>query len=85
VNGTWKSGAEWTPGGAACIDTFRYNPNNQTSGYVSAHCPERKTGGFACFGSGSSFFTSTGFATPLAERSLVREEFDQQYVRSSYY
>jgi hypothetical protein len=82
VSSTWKSGAEWTPDGSVCIDTFRYNPNNQASAYVSAHCPERKSASFACFGSGSTFFTSAGFSTALEVRSLVREEFDQQYVRN---
>jgi hypothetical protein len=82
VSSNWKSGAEWTPNGAACIDTFRYDPDKQTSTYVSERCPERESTSFACFSGTSSFFSTVGFDASLDARSLVREEFDQLYVRT---
>ncbi|WP_235879913.1 ADYC domain-containing protein [Polyangium aurulentum] len=85
VIGNWKNEAEWSPNGMVCVDTFRYDPDGKTTAYVDAHCPERNGGHFQCFGNNSSFFTNAGFSTPINERSLVREEFDQQYVRSSLY
>ncbi|WP_156338869.1 ADYC domain-containing protein [Chondromyces crocatus] len=70
----WASEAEWGAEGALCIATTRHE-SQAASDYVDAHCRERKTAAFSCFGSMSTFGAAMGFTTPLSERSLLRNEF----------
>ncbi len=74
----WRRDAEWSPDGAVCIENFRYGFDGQTSAYVDARCPDRYSASFSCFGGGSTFFTANGYATPLPERSLIRNQFKQK-------
>ncbi|WP_437722802.1 ADYC domain-containing protein [Sorangium sp. So ce861] len=67
--------AEWTVDGAACIRHTRWRGvvGNPDRDYVMAHCPERWAGADpSCGGAGSTFHKESGFATPLAERRLLR-------------
>ena len=80
VSGDWRMDAEWTPEGAVCIQGLRYDVGGVGTAYINAHCPERWTTSFPCFGSTSTFFTATGYATPLPSRSLVRNEFNFTYA-----
>ncbi|WP_437588271.1 ADYC domain-containing protein [Sorangium sp. So ce1000] len=68
--------AEWTVGGAACVKHTRWKGlggSNPDRDYILAHCPERWAGGdSSCGGSGSTFDTANGFATPLGQRRLLR-------------
>jgi len=80
VGNDWKLEAEWTSEGSACIKDLRYNPHSETSEYIDAHCPERKDAAFSCFGSNSTFFSAYGYSTPLPQRSLIRVEYDYDFV-----
>jgi hypothetical protein len=72
---TWSLEAEWSPGGAVCVDQTRW-PTIQGSGvavktYIQDRCPSAwQTPG--CAGAGSTFFTANGFDVPLATRALLR-------------
>lgn len=79
----WAQGAEWSPEGAVCIDELRYDPGGTVASYVAAHCPERQSAAFGCFSGQSTFFTESGYATPLAGRSLLRNEHDEEYLAAS--
>ncbi|WP_437721979.1 ADYC domain-containing protein [Sorangium sp. So ce861] len=76
----WAKNAEWSPEGAVCIDTLRYDPDGATSAYIAAHCPERQSASFSCFGAQSTFFTENGTSVSVEERSLLRNEHDAAYV-----
>ena len=80
---TWLEDAEWSAGGAVCIENFRYDPNGDTTDYIDTNCPERVNGSFSCFGASSTFFTQHGFNTPMASRSVIRNEFDYDYVQNN--
>jgi len=77
---SWLEDAEWSATGAVCIENFRYNPNDEASNYVLANCPSRINGSFICFGSTSTFFTQYGYTEDMSTRSLIRNEFDYEYV-----
>jgi hypothetical protein len=80
---SWLEDAEWSADGAACIANFRYDPNGDTTDYIDLNCPERVNGSFSCFGASSTFFTQHGYNTPMASRSLIRNEFDYDYVQQN--
>jgi hypothetical protein len=75
TTGQWVSEAEWSPDGAVCIDGYRFH-EEAAQGYVELRCPERVDASFACFGGQSTFDTKFGYATPLDERSLLRNEYE---------
>ena len=72
----WTKDAEWSAEGAECIANLRHDEGGETTAYINAHCPERWAAPFSCFSNSSTFFTSTGYATPLTSRSLIRNQFD---------
>ncbi len=80
VGDDWKLEAEWTSEGAVCINELRYDPDSATSDYVAERCPGRLSASFSCFGDDSTFFTAYGYTTPLPQRSVLRMEFDYDYV-----
>jgi hypothetical protein len=80
ADGNWKRDAEWSPDGAVCIKSFRYN--NGASDYVDAFCPEKRSASFECFGKASTFFTASGFDVAPEERSLLRNEFLHDYTKN---
>lgn len=70
----WTDEAEWSPKGAACIQQVRWS--GAAEAYVANHCPERWVSDvFDCFSSESSFYTNAGYSTPIAQRSLLRNQF----------
>ncbi|UQA59432.1 ADYC domain-containing protein [Polyangium aurulentum] len=73
--GQWVSEAEWSPGGAICIDGYRFH-EEAAKGYVELRCPERIDASFACFGGQSTFDPKYGYPIPLDERSVLRNEYD---------
>jgi hypothetical protein len=78
---TWSLEAEWSPGGAVCVDQTRW-PTIEGSGvavqtYIQDHCPSAWQAP-GCGGAGSTFFTANGFNVPLATRSLLRTRIDAQ-------
>jgi hypothetical protein len=76
----WAQDAEWSAEGAVCIQNLRVDPDGAASSYVATHCPERQTATFACFGEQSTFFAENSSATPIEQRSLLRNQFDAVYV-----
>jgi hypothetical protein len=77
---TWSLEAEWSPDGAVCVDETRWaklTDGSDVATYVRNHCSGRwQTPG--CGGTGSTFFTANGFATPLDQRSLLRDRIPDQ-------
>jgi hypothetical protein len=76
----WRLEAEWSPGGAVCVEETRWptieGSGVSVQGYIQQHCPSRwQTPG--CGGPGSTFFTANGFDVPLDIRSLVRNRNNQ--------
>lgn len=63
----WTNEAEWTPNGAKSIQQVRWSGTAET--YIDAHCSERWAA------SGSNDVSGKGFETPMAERSLLRNQF----------
>jgi hypothetical protein len=76
ANGAWLPDAEWSPEGAVCAEHLRTVPGKTTK-YINEHCPERWEASFSCFSGNSTFFPEHGKATPLSERSLIRNEFSR--------
>ena len=79
---TWGLEAEWSPGGAVCVDQTRW-PTIGDEGvvnvqsYIQDHCASAWQAP-GCGGPGSTFFTSNGFDVPLTTRSLLRTRVDSQ-------
>lgn len=70
----WTHEAEWSPNGAVCTRQVRWSGTAEN--YISRHCPERwASSSFDCFGQHSTFFTAPGYDTPIATRSLFRNQF----------
>jgi hypothetical protein len=71
---SWRLEAEWSEGGAVCVDAARWAtlPDGQgVPAYVQQHCPDRwSTSG--CAGAASTFPASNGFAVDLTTRALLR-------------
>jgi hypothetical protein len=76
----WRLDAEWSSGGALCIEHLRWDDNGATTAYINSRCPQRWLSSFTCFGGDSTFFTASGYSTPLSERSLMRNEFNHDYT-----
>jgi hypothetical protein len=76
----WQLEAEWSPGGAVCVDATRWAtlPDGEAVGdYVRQRCGTRwQTSG--CGGATSTFPTANGFATPLSRRALLRSRIVPQ-------
>jgi hypothetical protein len=72
----WTDEAEWSPNGANCIQQVRWT--GTAEGYIGDHCPNRwASQDLDCFAQGSTFYTATGFETPIDERSMQRNQFTQ--------
>jgi len=72
---TWALEAEWGLGGATCVLDTRWptvaDTGEPVQQYIQEHCPSRWRP-LGCGASSSTFFTSTGFTTPLPLRPLLR-------------
>jgi hypothetical protein len=70
----WRLEAEWSSGGAVCVDAARWATLPDGEGvpaYIQQHCPARwSTSG--CGGAASTFPAASGFALDLATRALLR-------------
>ena len=73
--------AEWTPEGAKCVKHLRWTSGGQAiinaaQADIDANCPgiDDYPATSICGTPGSSFTTAGGYATPLAQRSLIRNE-----------
>ena len=78
----WTKEAEWSAEGAVCVSKERLH-TTEAAAYINAHCPERRNASFACFGAASTFHTPNAHATPLASRSLLRNEFEDGPLQPS--
>jgi hypothetical protein len=75
VSSDFLRDAEWSPDGAVCVSNFRRDTDGNKRAYVEAHCPERLTAAFPCFGEQSTFFAENAALVPPEQRSLLRNEF----------
>jgi hypothetical protein len=73
--------AEWTPEGAKCVKHLRWTSGGQAiinaaQADIDANCPgiDDYPATSLCGAPGSTFTTAAGYATPLAQRSLIRNE-----------
>lgn len=66
--------AEWGTTGAACVANARLH-SSAAEDYILANCASKWQPPGGCGGSSSTFFTENGFATPIDERVLLRNEF----------
>jgi len=76
VPSDWENDAEWGPDGAICVSDYRLTNTGDTASYAAMNCPSKISASFGCFSTNSTFFTSKGFSTPLAGRSLLRDQSD---------
>jgi hypothetical protein len=77
----WTLEAEWTAGGARCIDhvrwTFAFGGN--ALDYVNAHCKSRwafQQPSYDCGGAGSTLYTQNGYAMDPMTRALIMDSSD---------
>jgi hypothetical protein len=71
---TWRLEAEWSQGGAVCVDAARWAtlPDGEAvPAYVQQHCPARWSAS-GCGGATSTFPAKNGFAVDLTKRALLR-------------
>jgi hypothetical protein len=73
--------AEWTPEGAKCVKHLRWTSGGQAvidaaQADINANCSEIDDWGAKsiCGTQYSTFTTTWGFSTPLAERALLRND-----------
>jgi hypothetical protein len=76
--------AEWTPDGAKCVKHLRWTTGGQAvmdaaQADIDANCTDIDSynARSACGTPGSTFTTAGGYTTPVAQRSLIRNESNE--------